>query len=227
MSGRELRVGDFMPFPTPITRVTGGAEDPVRFPPTGMDAVFLVPDPLLPSVDSPRGAIEIRRVVGMLPDERELMEPWSVKGLSEVMRASSPDLATDIKRPSLAANRAFAEAMADGSRREGSQFGFVAVTGVAWEATDSAFRITLPGGRDARRIHRMVEARLRHGRNLLIHDTDPEQRLAVALEPSEHWDLAVQDDVLVLHIPLDAPHLQALANPSKGNIVWELTRSAP
>jgi hypothetical protein len=71
-----------------------------------MDAVFLVPDPLLPSVDSPRGAIEIRRVVGMLPDERELMEPWSVKGLSEVMRASSPDLTTDIKRPSLAANRA-------------------------------------------------------------------------------------------------------------------------
>jgi suppressor of fused len=222
-SRRELRVSDFMPLPTPITRVAGGADDPAKFPPTNMDAVFLVPDPLLPTVDAPRGRIEVRRVVGMFPDERELMEPWSVRGLADVMRKWSPELTTDIERASFSTDRAFIDAMAEGSRKEGSQFGFVAVPGVAWEATDSECRITLPGGRDALRIHRMIEARLHHGRNLLIHDIDPEQRLAIALEPSQEWNLAIQDNVVVLHIPLDAPHLKALANPPEGNIVWKLS----
>jgi hypothetical protein len=223
VSRRELKVFDFMPFPVPITRIAGAAGDVEPFPDTGMNAVFLVADPLLPVVQSPRGPIEVRRVVGIFPDERELMEPWSVQGLADTMRARNPELTTDIHRPSLADNRAFAEAMADGSRREGSQFGFVAVPGVTWEATDSECKITLPGGHEALRIHRMVEARLRHGRNLLIHDVDPDRRLAVALEPSEKWDIAIQDDVLVLNIPLDAAHLQALANPPDGSIVWKLT----
>jgi len=223
MSGRELKLSDFMPFPASITQIAGAAGDTPPFPPTGMDAVFLVADPLLPVVQSPRGPIEIRRVVGIFPGERELMEPWSVKGLADTMRAACPELTTDIARTSFADDRAFAGAMADGSRRDGSQFGFVAVPGVTWDATDSECRITLPGGRDALRIHRMVEARLRHGKNLLIHDVDPDRRLAVALEPSEQWNVAIQGDVLVLYIPVDAPHLQALARPPDGSIIWKLT----
>lgn len=217
MSRRELRVHDFMPFPTPITRVVAASDD---FPMTKMDAIVLVPDPLLPSIEAPRGTIEVRRVVGIHPDEREAMEPWSVQGLARTMHAAMPNLETDIARPSLASNVEFTRAMNEGARREGSQFAFVAVNGVSWEQTREGVRVTIPGGNEALRIHRMVRARLPFGKHLLVHDTNPDQRLAVALRPSDHMGIGIDGEVLVIDVPGDAEMLAPLANPPPEPIVW-------
>ncbi|HEY0883153.1 MAG TPA: suppressor of fused domain protein [Archangium sp.] len=221
MSKRELKVGDFMPFPSSLTQVTPGT-DPQQFPPTEMNAVFLVPDPLLPRIDAPRGAIEVRRVVGIYADERVSMEPWSVLGFAGAMKQSVPRLETDLTRARLTGNAAFLRAMEEGSRREGSQFGFIAVNGVRWTADDEKCQVVLPGGAEALRIHRMVEARLRHGRNLLIHDMNPDQQLAVALQPvtnPEDTGLAIEGSVVVLRLTPDDPLLQSLANAGE-QLVW-------
>ena len=89
MSGRELRVEDFMTLPTPITRVVSDSDD---FPATKMDTIFIFRDPVLPAIDTRRGTIEVRRVVGLHP--RELAAIASV-------REKLPNLETDIARESL------------------------------------------------------------------------------------------------------------------------------
>src|SRR5581483_8250163 len=114
-------------------------------------------------------------------------------------------------------------AMDDGARREGSQFGFVAVNGVRWERVGNGFRVTLPGGNEMVRIHRMIQARLPHGKHLLVHDTNPEQPLAVALRPSDHLGLGVDGAVLVIDVPADGSILDLFANPAPGPMIWNLS----
>lgn len=217
----ELGVSDFLPTAAPIDRIAHGAE-PTTSPPTAMDAVFLVADPVLPTIATPRGPIEIRRVVGIHPGERELLESWCVQGLVQTMARWLPDLTTDPLRPSLTADPWFVDMMRSGSRREGSDFPYCAVNGIDWDASGAGFQLTLPGGRDARRIHRMVAARLQHGRRLLIHDTDPGRTRAIVIQPAETWDLSVEGPIAYLSMPPDAPHLDVLADAPEREIVWRL-----
>lgn len=221
-SRRELKVGDYMPFPAPLTRMALAPADAAAAPDTRLDAAFFVRDPLLPSVRTPRGEIEIRRAVGIDAAERELMEPWSVAGLARVFAKHSPTLVTDIARPSLARDAAFAAAMRDGSKAEGSQFGFVPVRGVHWEPKGRGFVARFPGGSEARRIEQMMRARLDHGRNLLVHDLDPAQQLAVAFQLGEQVMFAPHDDVLVVTVPPRHPLLSLFAQASDDEIVLDL-----
>ena len=221
-SRRELKVGDYMPFPGPLTRMALAPADAAAVPDTRLDAAFFVKDPLLPSVRTPRGEIELRRVVGIDSAERELMEPWSVAGLTRVFAKHSPALVTDIERPSLAKDAAFAAAMRQGSQAEGSQFGFVAVHGVHWEPKGRGFVARFPGGSDAKRIDQMMRARLGHGRNLLVHDFDPAQQLAVAFQPGEEVTFEPQDDVLVVTVPPGHSLLSLFAKAPDREIVLNL-----
>ena len=68
----------------------------------------------------------------------------------------------------------------------------------------------------------MVQARLGFGKNLLIHDTDPEQRLAVALEPATERKLSFQGEVAVYHLPPDASELQDFATAASDEVVWRM-----
>jgi hypothetical protein len=200
MSRRELKVGDFMPLPTAITQAVA---DIPNAPMTMMNAVVLVEDPLLPKIDTPAGAIEVRRVVGIHPDERERMETWSAAGFAQTLAKRDPTLTTDVLRESFANDQMFVADIDEGSRRDGSVFGFVAVDGVTWQRVDDGYRVRFPGGHDGERIRKMIRARLPHGRHLLVHDSDPAKQLAVALEPSNVRNVAVEGDVLVLQLPHD------------------------
>jgi hypothetical protein len=222
-SGRELRVGDFMPFPGPLTRFALSPAAANEAPDTRLDAAFFVRDPLLPSVKTPRGDIEVRRAVGLDAAERELMEPWSTAGFAQLFTDVSPTLVTDIVRATRSADASFVAKLAEGSRREGSQFGFVAVPDVGWETVDGGFTVRFPGGHHARRIHSMLQARLPFGRKLLVHDVDPEQPLAIGFEPGEHLTFQQQEEVLVVTVPRDHPLLSVFGEaPDAPEIVLNL-----
>lgn len=69
-SGNELMVGDVMPCGVPITRLAFGPNVPEGVPDTTLDSIVVVPDPVIPRIDTAHGPIEVRRLVGV--DEQEL-----------------------------------------------------------------------------------------------------------------------------------------------------------
>lgn len=222
-SQRELLPGQFMPFPAPITKFFAPPNEREEHPATEMSAAYFLKDPALRSISTPSGDVEVRRVVGMYPDELEMIEPWSIEGWIELMASRDPDFVTDIARASHADDAEIAERIERGAREDGSDFPHVAVDGVAWvQKRDGELRVGLPGGRDARRIHRMLQARLPFGRALLVHDTDPENQLAVAFQPSDSPSAALDDEVLVLSLPAEHPLIGSLNTDEETPITWTL-----
>jgi len=222
-SGRELKKGDFFPLPSSITTAPVAPADRSGMPRTPMNAIALTVDPDLPFIETKKGRVEVRRVVGLHPDERELLEPWSAAGFVELLATRDPHLVTDIGRASKTTDREFVTAAERGSARDGSAFGFVAVEGVDWSFDGKRYVARFPGGAEARRIDRMVKARLLHGRHLLVHDFDPERTRAVAIEPSEALGLREEGDVLVIELPRDAPHLNAFSSAGAAPVEWALS----
>ncbi len=217
MSGRELKGGDFLPLPSSITTAVGDVGGPA----TRMDSVVLTEDPLLPTVMTPRGPLAVRRVVGILPDERDLMHLWSATGLIDQLAMRSAALTTDVTRASLASDPSFVAAMTAGSAREGSQFAFVAVPGVSWtDEDDGSVSITFPGGGHGRRIRQMIEARLPHGKHLLIHDSDPDQRLGVVLRPTAVPEVNIDGEIVEVCLPPDSPMLRMFATADDAPVGW-------
>lgn len=223
-SGRALEVGQFMPFPAPMTRFAVAPMERAQMPDSALDASCFVEDPTLGHIQTPSGAVQVRRAVGMHPDELQLMELWSTAGFVSALAQRDPTFTTDIARPSYSTDAAVRAAVEEGSAREGSAFGFVAVPGVRWgEAQGGGITVELPGGHHASRIHRMLRARLPFGRHLLVHDDDPQNPLAVAIEPSEQVGMRVQGPTVVLNLPFEHPLLTTLENASPDGIRWDLS----
>lgn len=204
-SKRELKTGEYFPFFKPISRVAFAPADRMSVPHTEMDSVAFTADPDLPFVETPRGRLEVRRVVGLFPDERERMEPWTAQGVLELFAARNKELATDIARGSYTRDPAFIAACEAGSARDGSRYGYVAVEGIGWEQQGQEYVVRFPGGHDAQRILRTVKARLGHGQHLLIHDVDPDQQRAVVLTPGKGLQVKQKGNDLVIQLPLDFP----------------------
>ncbi len=219
-SGRTLEIGQSMPFPGPITRFFAPPDEAGGFPDTPMSAAVFADDPLLPSIYTRRGVVNVRRVLGLYTDELQLMDLWSPVGFTAGVAARDPDLRTDIARTRWTADPEFVAAIEEGSRREGSQVSYVAVSGVQWSSDDEGLRVRFPGGADALRIRRMLRARLPFGRHLLVHDIDPDIADAVAFEPADDVGFRNEGATLVVSIPAehelfdtftraaDAPHLE-------------------
>ena len=204
-SKRELKLGEYFPFFKPISRVALAPEDRMSVPHTEMDSVAFTVDPNLPFVETPRGRLEVRRVVGLFPAERERMEPWSAQGVLDLFAQRNHDLVTDIGRGPYTKDPAFLTACEEGSKRDGSRYGYVAVEGIGWEQQGNEFVVRFPGGHDAQRILRMVSARLGHGQHLLIHDVDPDRPHAVVLTPGPSLQVQQKGNDLVIRLPLDFP----------------------
>lgn len=221
-SGRALEPGQYMPFPAAITRFAVDPAGAASMPATAMDAACFVVDPALPSIATAHGEVQVRRALGMHPDELELMELWSAEGFVEAVLAVNGTLTTDVDRPSYTQVPAVRDAVEAGSRREGSRFGYVAVPGVHWGEGDEGLFVVFPGGAHAARVARMVRARLPFDRHLLVHDTDPGNPLAVALEPSEEIRAEVDGPTLVLGLPPRHGLFGTLLDASDEGVRWDL-----
>jgi hypothetical protein len=222
-SGRDLEVGQYMPFPESLTRFAVAPAEASQMPATAMSAACFTVDPALPSITTPHGEVQVRRALGIYEDELQAMELWSAAGFVTTVAALDPTLTTDIARTSYATRPEVQRAIHDGSKREGSAFGFVAVPGIHWGESDQGLFVAFPGGEHAARIHRMIEARLPFGRSLLVHDIDAANQLAVAFVPSEETSLEVEGPTVVLSLPADHPLIDTLTNASHEGLRWNLS----
>jgi hypothetical protein len=223
-SGRELKSGDYFPFPSSITTAPFGPNAPADVPMTRMNSVAFTPDPDLPFVELPSGKLELRRVVGLFPEEREAMECWSVNGVLGLMRERNARLSTDIARAPMTTDAAFVGAAKAGSARDGSQYGFVAVDDVDWDDDGSAYVLSFPGGHEAQRMLAMVRARLPFGKHLLVHSTDPQMPRAIVFVPGAQVAVEAQGDDLVTTLPIDHPIFQAIADADEAGLRITLRR---
>ena len=215
-SGRTLEVGQSMPFPAPITRFFASPAEQDGFPDTAMSAALFAEDPLLPSIYTRRGVVNVRRTVGLYADELQLMDLWSPAGFTAGLAGRDPHLRTDIARGHWTSDAQFVAAIEDGSRREGSEVSYVAVPGVHWSSDERGLHVRFPGGGDAQRIHRMLKARLPFGRHLLVHDIDPANPDAVAFEPAQQLGIRNDDSTLVVSLPPDHELLDTFTQVADG-----------
>jgi hypothetical protein len=202
-TSRPLRIGDFLRLGGPISRrpLVEAARDSV--PGTALTAIGITRDPALSSIDTPRGDIELRRVIGLHEDEVQLFEAWSLEGF---VAAAGLDAAIDLDRASRADERTGA-LVREGSRREGSRYGFLEIPGVRWVKEGRGHRVEFRGA--CARVRRMIEARLPFGRGLLVHDASPYPQSDVGFEPSDARAIEEHGDVLVVSLPSDDPFLES------------------
>lgn len=220
-SRRALEVGQSMPFPDAITRFFAPPHERSSYPNTLMNGAVVAVDPLLPSIYTTRRVVHIRRALGVFADELELMELWSPAGFVQTISSRDPQLATDVGRRSVAEDDSFVEAIEQGSRRHGSGVAALAVPNVAWSSDDTGLRVTFPGGTHAKRILRMLRARLGFGRHLLVHDVNPAKTDAVAFEPADALAFRKNGDTLVVSIPADHPLVESFAQVGDGpSVRW-------
>jgi hypothetical protein len=220
-SGRALEVGQSMPFPQSITRFFAPPHEAGDYPDSEMKAALFADDPILPSIYTPRGVVNVRRVIGLYPEELDLMHLWSPAGFTSAIAARDPQLRTEITRPRYTSLADFVTAIEQGSQREGSLVPYVAVPGVRWESDDAGLRVRFPGGEHAQRIYRMLRARLPFGRHLLVHDVDPERDDAVVLEPGAALAFRNDDATLIVTLPADHALVETFAKVGDGpQLTW-------
>lgn len=220
-TGRELRVGDHLPLFESIARAPMVPEHRSSQPPSQLTAVAVTRDPSLDTITTPRGTVELRRIVGLTQDELELLETWSCAGLLDLIGTRDPTLGTDLDRPSWTTERELVAEVQARSEREGSDVPAIALPGVRWSRVDAGYEVRLPGGAAGPRLARMIRARLGHGRGLLVHGPDPIPMSEVALEPSERWRAREQGRVLVVGLGADAPEVARLHERVPAH-VWRL-----
>jgi hypothetical protein len=87
-----------MPCNAPLTRAPFPAAIHARMPTTSLDSVVVVPDPLLPSIATAHGPIEVRRIVGI--DTKELNRLGPMRPAARAAARAEVDrlFLTDISR---------------------------------------------------------------------------------------------------------------------------------
>lgn len=223
-SKRPLEPGQAMPFPAAISRFFAPPHEQANYPATDMTAALFAADPLLPSIETGRGVVEVRRAVGLYEDERALFDLWTPQGFLGCFSQRDASLCTEITRASAAADASFVSAIEAGSQREGSQISFVAVPGVQWGQDESnAVLVEFPGGAHAQRILQMIRARLPFGKHLLVHDIDPEKSDAVAFEPGEgEISFRNEGSTLIMSIRPDHDLFESFAQAADGpRVEWK------
>jgi len=165
-SGRELKEGELFPLFKPISRAMLSPEEAETAPSTRISNVALAGEPVL------RAPFDVRRVVGLYDDEVQLQEIWTTPGFLALLQERDPQLVTALGRSSIASSLHVVQAVEAGSAREGSSTGAIPLRGTSWRRDKGGYEVTLPGASSARRLLRLLRARLPHGRPLLVENPD-------------------------------------------------------
>ena len=204
----DLRVGDNIPLPGPITRVAFSPEHHASMPDSVLDNLLVGPDPLLGSIDTPRGSVEVRRLVGLRAEELRFVQQWNGEAFFRCMQAVRPDMTCELDRGSLLEEPDFSGPASAGRDADGSSLGVLYCEG-GWTTTpEGGHRVHLPGGADAAQIRAVLEARLPFGRSLLLRG--PPELGPVEFRPAEAFGIGLDGQRLVFEGQLDDPQLQAV-----------------
>jgi hypothetical protein len=162
----EILVGGCVPFDgAPLTRIAFQPEHHAMMPDTQLVGLVCTPDPVLPKIATPYGAIEVRRLVGVDQPELDRIETWSPRGFIEELWKRDPHLLTSITRDSWLADSELRAAVERRAVEEGSD---VEIAGfdIAWARNNREVKIELPQGRAADRLREAIYGRVGFGRIL-------------------------------------------------------------
>jgi hypothetical protein len=205
--GADIRVGDCVPFNgIPMTRIPFQPEHHAMLPNSSLVGILCTADPVLPTIETPHGTIEVRRLIGIDQLELDRVETWSVRGFVEELRERDPVLLSPPERPSWMADVGFRTAVEVRAADEGSEMD-AALFDVAWTLTERAIEIDLPApGRARDRLREAICGRVGFGRRLVaISRSSP----ALVFVP-EAQGIELLDDALVLGGGMHAPMIQTL-----------------
>lgn len=101
---REIAPGQHADLGGPITQAPLRPEERATMPTTRMTTVLVVPGFALPT---PRGAVDVRSVVGLDPREKELLESVPAEAFCEELRRYDPSLTVDLSSPGVADHPTF------------------------------------------------------------------------------------------------------------------------
>ncbi len=125
-------------------------------------------DPELGEIDTPHGRLTFLQVVGLSDAEYEAAQAWSTEKLLDTLQTRLPLLVTDPRRGSLLDDPAVAQAVAEGTARDGSSAGSTYATQLEWENTPTHTRIVL-GALAAPKIATALRGRLPFGRDFGVY----------------------------------------------------------
>jgi hypothetical protein len=161
----ELKLGDCVPFRgVPITRMAFAPEVAATMPDTTLVGILVAQDPVIPIVNTPKGDIEVRRLVGVDQDEIDRAVTWDPAAFLELVRGVDPLLLSPLQRASYMTT--LQDTIEPRAQREGSVVeGVLLVLG--WQQLPNAVRIALPQGPAARQALNAIRGRIGFGRKLV------------------------------------------------------------
>ncbi|MFT3695619.1 MAG: suppressor of fused domain protein [Kofleriaceae bacterium] len=165
----ELKLNDCVPFRgQPITRLAFAPEFQAAQPETGLVGVLVAKDPVIPTMHTDAGEIEVRRLVGIEAMEIDRAVTWNPEQMIEMIKGIDPLLLTSPKRktyiPQLA-GKIQPLADKDGSTVEG------VLLEMQWKQDGQTIRIDLPQGPGAWRATEALKNRIGHKRKLIAYST--------------------------------------------------------
>ncbi len=126
-----------------MTRIPFQPAHHAMMPDSSLVGMLCTSDPVLPQVQTPRGPIEVRRLVGIDARELDRVETWSAKGFLEELRTVDPLLISPLTRPCHLDNETFRSVIERRFAAEGSDID-AAMFDLRVSAGDGLLHIELP-----------------------------------------------------------------------------------
>ncbi len=207
-NGNDLEVGQVLPCYAPITYIPFQPKDHAMMPHSPLVALVVTDDPVLSTIETPRGVVEVRRLVGVHADEYDRIETWSAGGFAEELAKRDPLLLTDSGRASLMEDATAREVIDRRAHEEGST-NPVIVSDMYWEDNGSELVIEFPGGADAAKLLAALHGHLDFGQPLLVatRTTPP-----ITFTPADAFDINWSPDGLHIEGRLDEPNLARIVS---------------
>ena len=178
-TGNAFGVGHTLPFNGPICVGT----------PTQIRAGLFVQDRALKPIQTPNGRVEFLQLVGLTEDELAAIECWSATGFAKLIAEKNSLFLTDLNRPSLLSDPAFAEQVRLRTEREGA----VSDAMFADKASltlDNAKPVLTIGAILALAVRNRLRGRIPFGREFTIY-TEQE---SIRFEPAERFTVEPTTD---------------------------------
>jgi hypothetical protein len=165
----ELTVGECVPFRgVPITKLAFAPDYHATLPDTSLVGILVAQDPVIPTIRTGAGDIEVRRLVGIDQLEIDRAVTWDPLAFLEMVRGLDPLLLTSPRRSTYMPQLAAAiepRVQRDGSTVEG------VLLDLRWQQLQRTVRIELPQGPAAQRVLAALRGRIGHGRKLIGYST--------------------------------------------------------
>ncbi|MFT3712074.1 MAG: suppressor of fused domain protein [Archangium sp.] len=166
--GSDIRPNDCVPFRgVAMTRIPFQPAHHAMMPDSSLVGMLATIDPVLPRIDTPHGAVEVRRLVCIDSRELDRAETWSAKGFLEELRKADPLLLSPLTRRCLLDDAGFGATVEKRFASEGSDID-AALFDLVWDETQDGVELHLPESKQgAERFANALRGRVGFGRKLV------------------------------------------------------------